>query len=255
LGLPVVGPLVSAEIVRSRFEIVYVGVDGERRREPLTQGWRVPFEDAPPVRSLPSLKGQAHFPGLRWSASTGRHVGYESVLERDHAMFLDFDPAVEAFSSQPFTLCWHDGRRQRRHTPDFFARLVDGTGVVVDVRPDDRGGERDAEAFAATARACEQVGWGFRRVGMSDAVWVANVRWLAGYRTPRCHRPGVAARLVEVFATPTPLFAGVGEVGAPIAVLPVAYHLLWRHVLVADLRSALLGPTTVVGVGERGGRT
>jgi hypothetical protein len=27
-------------------------------------------------------------------------VGYESVLERDHAMFLDFDPAVEAFSLQ-----------------------------------------------------------------------------------------------------------------------------------------------------------
>ena len=176
--------------------------------------------------------------------------GYESVLERDHAMFLDFDPAVVGFSSQPFTLCWHDGRRQRRHTPDFFARLADGTGVVVDVRPDERVGDRDAEAFAVTAQACEQVGWMFRRVGVPDAVWTANVRWLAGYRAPRCHRPEVAARLVAVFATPTPLFVGVEEVGPPIAVLPMAYHLLWRHVLVADLRTALLGPsTTVVGVG------
>jgi hypothetical protein len=134
----VVGLLVSAETVGSRFEIAYVGVDGEDCRQPLAQGWRVRFEDAPPVRSFPSVKGQRHFPGYRWSASSRRHVGYESVLERDHAMFLDFDPAVVGFSSQPFTLLWRDGRRQRRHTPDFFARLADGTGVVVDVRPDER---------------------------------------------------------------------------------------------------------------------
>jgi hypothetical protein len=35
-------------------------------------------------------------------------------------------------------------------------------------------------------------------------------------------------------------------------VLPVAYHLMWRHVLAADLRSALLGPATLVGPGESG---
>lgn len=169
-------------------------------------------------------------------------------------MLLDFDPAVAAFSSQPFTLLWHDGRRERRHTPDFFARLADGTGVVVDVRPDERIGERDAEAFAATARVCEQAGWAFRRVGVPAAVRTANVRWLAGYRAPRCHRPEVAARLARVFAEPAPLFAGAEVAGPPVAVLPVAYCLLWRHVLVADLRSALLCPATVVRLGEPGER-
>ena len=54
-------------------------------------------------------------------------------------MMLDFDPAVIAFSSQPFWLIWvQGGKGQRRHAPDYFARLADGTGVVVDVRPDDR---------------------------------------------------------------------------------------------------------------------
>jgi hypothetical protein len=91
----------------------------------------------------------------------------------------------------------------------------------------------------------------FRRVGVPDAVWTANVRWLSGYRASRCHRPGVAARLVEVFAEPASLFAGVQTVGPPIGVLPVAYHLLWRHILVADLRSALLGPATLVRLGGR----
>ena len=50
-------------------------------------------------------------------------------------MLLDFDPDVTAVSSQPFWLRWcgEDGR-DRRHAPDFFARLADGTGVVVDIR-------------------------------------------------------------------------------------------------------------------------
>ena len=43
----------------------------------------------------------------------------------------------------------------RRHAPDYFARQQDGTGVVIDVRPDDRIPGGDAEAFAVTANACE----------------------------------------------------------------------------------------------------
>jgi hypothetical protein len=44
-------------------------------------------------------------------------------------MMMDFDPEVTGLSSQPFWLHWHDGRRPRKHAPDFFDRLADGTGV------------------------------------------------------------------------------------------------------------------------------
>jgi hypothetical protein len=37
------------------------------------------------------------------------------------------------------------------------ARRADGTGVVIDVRPGQRIGERDEAVFAATARVCAQV--------------------------------------------------------------------------------------------------
>ena len=47
---------------------------------------------AAPVRRFASYRGQRHLPGLWWSATVGRHVGYESWLERDHVMALDFDP-------------------------------------------------------------------------------------------------------------------------------------------------------------------
>ena len=186
-------------------------------------------------------------------ASTGRHVGFESWLERDHLMLLDFDPDVTAVSSQPFWLRWQgEGGRDRRHVPDFFARLAGGTGVVVDIRPDDRIPEKDVEVFAVTAAACAAAGWEFRRLGEIDPVLAANVRWLSRYRHPRCAAAGdIAPALVEVFAGGTGLFAGAELAGERLRVLPVLFHLMWRGRLVADLSQGPLGPATLVRTGDR----
>ncbi|WP_329537334.1 TnsA-like heteromeric transposase endonuclease subunit (plasmid) [Streptomyces sp. NBC_01450] len=106
--------------------------------------------------------------------------------------------------------------------------------------------EATAEVFAFTARVCLAVGWQFRQVGDLDQPYRANLRWLARYRHRRCHRAPVADLLREVFAEPRPLFAGAERVGDRLAVLPVLYHLLWRHELTADLTSAPLSADTVV---------
>ena len=110
--------------------------------------------------------------------------------------------------------------------PDYFARVDDGTGLVIDVRPDERIKALDAEAFAVTASACQMVGWRFRRVGAVASVFAANVRWLSRYRHPRCgRREDVAARLLEVFAQPTALFEGADRAGDRLVSLPVLFHL------------------------------
>jgi hypothetical protein len=200
-----------------------------------------------------SGRGLAGFAGWWWMASTGRHVGFESWLERDHLMLLDFGPDVTAVSSQPFWLRWQgeDGR-DRRHAPDFFVRLADGAGVVVDIRPDDRIPEKDAEVFAVTAAACSAAGWEFRRRGEVDPVLVADVRWLSRYRHPRCAGAGdVADVLLEVFAGGEGLFAGAELAGERLRVLPVLFHLMWRGHLVAGLSEGPLGPATLVRTGER----
>jgi hypothetical protein len=228
------------------FDIEHVALAGAVRRGPLRDCWSTRFEDVAPVRKFVTKRGTPGFSGYRWSATTGGHVGYESWLERDHLTVLDFDPTIVGISSQPFWLHWHDGRRRRRHAPDYFARRADGAGIVVDVRAEEQIDPRSAEAFAATAQACAQVGWEFRRVGALDPVFVANLRWLAGYRHPRCLREETAERLIEAFARPRPLFAGAQEVGDRIAVLPTLFHLMWRRSLVADLHSAVLDSSTVV---------
>jgi hypothetical protein len=56
-------------------------------------------------------------------------------------------------------------------------------------------------------------------------------------------------RLQTVLVAPTTLMRGAQSVGDPIAVLPVPFHVLWRHRLRADLSVPLSPDTTVVSVG------
>lgn len=220
---------------------------------PLEEAWLVPFQSGRPVRRFASRKGQRHLSGLWWSATMSGHVGFESWLERDHLLALDFDTTVVAIASQPFWLSWSDDTGQRiTHAPDYFARRGDGSAVVVDCRPVERRPPRDAAKFDATAKACASLGWEYRLLGAADPSVTANLRWLAGYRHPRHHMATTAVALMEVFTAPTPLMVGAERVGDPVAVLPVLYHLLWCQGLVADLRVPLHDRTMVrVGDGQR----
>ena len=240
----------AVDAVDGRFVLEYQVAGGAWQRGSLASCCRVRFEDALPVRPFRFEKGLRSFAGWWYFATTGTHVGFESWLERDHLMLMDFDPGVRAVSSQPFWLRWRDGQgRVRRHAPDYFARRDDGTGVVADVRPDDRIPARDAETFAVTALACEVAGWEFRRAGDLDPVLAANVRWLSRYRHRRCLVPEIAAVVLEVFAGGRGLFEGAGLAGDRLRVLPVVFHLMWQRQLTADLAAGPLGPSTVVRVG------
>lgn len=219
---------------------------GVQVRRSLAACWDVRFERAVPVRPFRWPKGGKNFAGWYFCATTGEHIGYESWLERDRLILLDADPQVSGVGSQPFWLHWHDGQRRRRHAPDYFVRLMDGRGRVVDVRAADRVDEAAAEAFASTERACRAVDWEFVRAGVPDPVLMANMRWLSRYRRRRCLRQDVADRLVEVFGEPRPLRHGAAEAGDPLMVLPVLFHLLWSGVLVTDVASRLLGSDSMV---------
>lgn len=227
------------------FELAYVDAAGEETRRPLAEALTVRLENARPVRRFPSYRGQRNYPGLYYAATLDAHVEYESWLERDEAMALDHDPDVVGFAAQPFWLFWPDTDRVRSHAPDFFARTADGGAIVIDCRPKHRVKPRDAVAFAATEQACAEVGWRFRLVTGHDPIWLANVRWLAGYRHPRHAVQPVVARLLEIFTQPRALVEGAAWAGDLIAVLPVVYHLLWSRRLHADLSERLEAATVV----------
>lgn len=231
------------------YQVEFMDADGQRREVPLLSCATVRFEDASPVRGFPSYRGQRSFPGLWWSATTGSHIGYESWLERDWLIAFDSCPEVTGIGSQPFRLSWRV-KKTKRHTPDYFMRLRDGGAVVVDVRADTRIDAEDQAVFDTTAAVCELLGWQYRRLGEMDRVRAANLRWLSGYRHPRCRRVGLATKLVEIFAVPRPLWLGAEDVGDPIEVLPTLFHLLWHQELVTLPDTELLGPTSLIGPGR-----
>jgi hypothetical protein len=116
----VAGRVSSAPV--AGFEVGYLDADGAEHRVELASAWPVLFEDCRPARPFPHYKGQKHFPGLWWSATMAGHVGYESWLERDHLMWLDWDLLVVGIAAQPFWLSWTGAAgKDVAHAPEFFA--------------------------------------------------------------------------------------------------------------------------------------
>ncbi|GEL99008.1 hypothetical protein [Cellulomonas terrae] len=75
-----------------------------------------------------------HYDGLYWSSTTRCHLAYESLMERDRFLWVDFDPDVEWISAQPMALLIPTDERLLKRIPDILLRRTDGSLLVVDVK-------------------------------------------------------------------------------------------------------------------------
>ena len=217
--------------------------DGIVSERPLGQVMAGQIVSAVPWRMTRSARGQAHYPGYYWSATTGGHVIYESRLELARLLLADFDPDVTAVAAQPFLLRAQVSGRVRRHVPDFLLARADRTVQVVNVKPAARMADPAvAEALAWPGELFEARGWGHEVWTGADPVLLANVRFLAGYRRPGIPPDAVtAAVLGEV--RPGERLSGLLDrlerawprPAAKAAVL----RLLWQRSLSTDLSQPL----------------
>ena len=231
----------SAAVDACRFSVRYVDSCGGASLALLSVSSQVGFESLAPVQPL-RIKGRPGFAGLWWMATTGLHVGFESWRKRDQLIALDFDSRVEAVALRPLSLVFAADDELLEYCPDYFVRLRDGTGVVVDV-VDDTALSRVPDFVPA---AVNRAGWQYWTPAAVSPVRLANLRWLAGYRNPRCADEARVSSVIEAFAVAQSLAAGIAGLGDRIGVLPTLFHLLWRGVLVADLESRVLGDDTLV---------
>lgn len=199
----------------------------------------VSLEEHSPVRRFPVRHGRRVAPGWWWSATSGRMVLYGSGVMRTQVMLLDRDPSVVALACRPVELVWREGGRSVAHAPQVMARMADGSGLLLDCV----GGSGPSARLVARARvasaAADAVGWRYRLVRPADPVLVANVRWLAGYRHPRCAGGRLMSSVMAAFGRERPAVEGVREVGDPIAVWPVLFHALWSGALSVRLDEPL----------------
>ena len=196
-----------------------------------------------PWRQFRWHRGQAHYSGLYWSATTGDHVAYESRLELARLLLADFAPRVGWIVAQPFLVEALVGGKLRRHVPDFV--LIEGSGAitVVNVKPADRLGDpKVAATFEWATQAFESRGWGHEVWSGAPEVLLANVRFLAGYRRRDRLDTGVLNAVMAVADDG----GTIGDVegrchgtGPPAVVRPALLHLLWSSRLRTDLSTVL----------------
>lgn len=204
-----------------------------------------PFESALPVRSFFAWPGKRNYEGSWWSSTARRHVGFESLLEREFLMLADHEQDVVGITAQPFALLWPKGTEGARgHVPDFFIRRGDGGGRVVDVRHPNRLSSAERQ-FDLTREACALIGWEYEVFTGVREPFGSNLRWLAGYRQDRfVPPPATAPVIVEAFSPVTSLAAGARRAARALGldssvVQAYAMHMLFTGVLDADLDQPL----------------
>jgi len=204
---------------------------------------------AVPWRAARGARGQSHYPGFYWSETTGSHVAYESRLELARLLLADFDPAVTAIAAQPFLLQAHAGGRVRRHVPDFFLVRADESALLVNVKPAARLADPQvAGALEWPGRLAREHGWDYEVWSGADPVFLANVRFLAGYRRPWLLPAGLADAVLAAFRPGDTLAALAGRTGPGCpagSVRAAVLRLLWERRLVTDLHRRLDGDSVL----------
>jgi hypothetical protein len=64
-----------------------------------------------------------------------RQINFESKLEHDFYLLLEFDETVKSYIEQPFKVYYIYQDKKRRYTPDTLVNYVDGTQKVFEVKP------------------------------------------------------------------------------------------------------------------------
>lgn len=225
------------------------------RQHPVTGDWLefeidesladITFEHTRPVRAVDSWKGKNVYEGDYWSSTNRGFIHFESFLERECLMKSDFDQHVVGIQWQPFVLVWPQGRpRHRAHVPDFFVRLRNGNGRVIDVKRPDKV-DASQEQFDMTAQVCKDVGWEYEVFTGLPEPELSTVAFLAGFRHSRFRSsPEVTGQILDAFVPATSFVAGVRRAArqtglSSTTVRSHVLHLLWHRLLEIPLELPL----------------
>ncbi|WBO83622.1 TnsA endonuclease N-terminal domain-containing protein [Hymenobacter yonginensis] len=130
------------------------------------------------------------------SPKVGRSPQYESALERDLLLLLDFDHGVDFFCEQPVTIEYMHEGVVRHYTPDVLVYYREDLAVSSAIRPTlyevkyrDELRQNWAALkprFMAALRYADRQGWRFKLITEREirTEYLANVRFLRQYTGP-----------------------------------------------------------------------
>ena len=200
-----------------------------------------------PARKVSNRGGNiiGAFPSLR----NGHMVYYESTIERDFLFFLEFDPTVLRYELQPFVIKGNDAEgKPRSYIPDVLITRS-STKELVECKPAARLDEDHTKQQLELGQAwCEANDCDY--VVMTDADLraghqLANLKLL--WRYARVKIPILLIEQIRTIVAHYPdgmpfsfLSQHTHHLCPTSAPQPTLYHLLFCHILTADLRQPLL---------------
>ncbi|MHB1731904.1 MAG: TnsA-like heteromeric transposase endonuclease subunit [Ferrimicrobium acidiphilum] len=205
------------------------------------------FESALPIRTFSSYRAKHNYEGIYPFSNLDLQVPFESLLEGKFLLETDWGNESVAISAQPFLVHWENPTK-RRHVPDYFVRLRNGDGLIVDVRPSGRIDDTTRTAFAFTRSLCEAVGWAYRVYDTPSEVFIANLRLFKQYAAFVC-RDEQLVGILRAAQTPVSVAELVHcydrLVTSDVQMRGMIFHLLWERRLVTDVAQPISSATRV----------
>lgn len=121
------------------------------------------------VRKVVTRSGK-RYRGNFPSRKLGRMVQWESFLERDAFLLLEYHPRVTAYQEQPsFETYYGEDGLPRQYIPDLAANLDDGRVIVIEVKPEaELSKKKTHQKYAAIAQRFQEQGRIFRILTEND---------------------------------------------------------------------------------------
>lgn len=195
------------------------------------------FAELKPIRQPHATQKSKHMPGKWFSSISGRHVQYDSRLERSCLLQLEFEGGFVGIVEQPFRLKVEIDGSSSSHVPDFLLKTEVGGLVLVDVKPARKLLLPKVEQqFSYTRDFCGQAGIAYRVMSEPDVQLLSNLEWLHGFRDIALDRSIEFARMWTSLAA-GPLSISRLLLGAEQECLarPVLFAALWRRLFETDL--------------------
>ncbi len=137
-----------------------------------------------PIRKIP--KNYSNVTGIAAHSKAQGQAMFESTLERDFLMLLEFDKKVDSFEVQPIKLEWlneHD--KSRSYTPDVLVYYKNGKQIPtlfeVKYRSDIKKNWQVLKPkFKAAIRFCKENGWKFKLITETEirTAYLESVKFL-----------------------------------------------------------------------------
>lgn len=138
-----------------------------------------------PIRKIP--KNYRNVTGVLTNPNTRTRHAFESTLERDYLLLLNFNNHVVSYDEQPVKISWKDSSNQEKsYTPDVLVNYHDASSTLVEIKYRSELLEKWAELkpkFKAAIAYCRSRGWRFKIITEVEVrrSELKNIKFLNGY--------------------------------------------------------------------------